>query len=276
MLDGRKKPGQHDDASPNGEEPQSADVETPELASADTVSGEAIEQPEEGGGTRIWREVRSWLRDLVIAVVICVLLIVYVAQPFRVEKTSMEPLLQEGDRILVSKISLLFESPQPGDVVVLWNPRNPDESWIKRIIACPGDEVRITDGVVHVNGLALDESYLPEGNRIGRKDTYPPEEAEMLTRRERHLMKKLLGYSIENNPGEDEVLVQRIPEGYYFVLGDNRSSSMDSRTSVFDPDDIGPGLIPARYIYGKAVFRYWPLNKMGIIPQGELGFSESE
>jgi signal peptidase I len=222
-------------------------------------------------------ELWSWLRDLAVAAIICLLLIIYVAQPFRVEKTSMEPLLHDGDRILVSKISLLLEPIKRGDIVVLNNPRNPEESWIKRVIGLPGEEVRIDDGVVYINGRELKEIYIPEEKRLGPKNTFPPESVAELTRRYEHMMSRF-GMVLEDNPGHGDSakVAQLIPEGYYFVMGDNRIYSMDSRDSVYtinDPDhpkEGGPGLIPKGYIYGKAVFRYWPLDKFGFIPAADF------
>ena len=228
---------------------------------------ELVEAAVREGGMRqrILREIRSWLRDLLVAALICVALIVYVMQPFRVEKTSMEPLLADGDRILVSKISLLYEPIRRGDVVVLWNPRAPGESWIKRVIALPGEEVRIEDGIVHIDGAPLAEDYIPDLERNPPKNQFPSAQAAWLALRHRGRMREF-GLVLRNNPlGGDKVYLH-VPEGYYFVLGDHRRFSMDSRDSALAPDESGPGLIPARYIYGKAIFRYWPLDSFGPIP----------
>ena len=279
MLDEKpEKENRQADFQAGGDAPSGAgwDQGSGAHAGIDTASEEISEETEKS--VRIWTEVKSWMRDLLIAVAICVILIVYIVQPFRVEKTSMEPLLHDGDRILVSKITLLYEPIRRGDVVVLWNPRNPDESWIKRVIALPGEEVRIEDGIVHINGQPMDEPYLPDDLRSSGYDNYPPDEAEIPTRQNRRLMNDLLGFSLKNNPTSEghEVLVQRVPEGYYFVLGDNRNHSMDSRASVFENQTGGPGLIPERYIYGKALFRYWPLDKIGFIQAGSPAFSAGD
>jgi signal peptidase I len=266
MTTDREKNNNDDALAAEGDARESALEDIPLVEPAEEAASPAAGGEIESKSTT-WAEIRSWLRDLVIAVAICIVLIVYVAQPFRVEKTSMEPLLHDGDRIIVSKVSLLFEPVARGDVVVLMNPRNPDESWIKRVVGLPGEEIRIENGVVQINGAPLQESYLPEDGRRGRNDTYPSDEADELARENFHAAKELLGFEFRPNPhsGGRRVLVQRIPDGYYFVLGDNRNHSMDSRISVFDPEGGGPGLIPARYIYGKAVFRYWPLDKIGFI-----------
>ena len=233
------------------------------------AQSELVEAAVREGGLRgrIFREIRSWLRDLVIAALICVALIVYVMQPFRVEKTSMEPLLADGDRILVSKISLLYEPIRRGDVVVLWNPRAPGESWIKRVIALPGEEVRIEDGVVYIDGAPLTEGYIPDLERNPPKNQFPSAQATWLALRHRGRMREF-GLVLRNNPldGDVDEVYLHVPEGYYFVLGDHRRFSMDSRDSALAPDESGPGLIPARYIYGKAIFRYWPLDSFGPIP----------
>lgn len=244
------------------------DSTRPSDSSEEDRTEQRSDSPEAGDKKkwRIWPEVLGWLRDLIIAAVICILLIVYVAQPFRVEKSSMEPLLHDGDRILVSKISLLFEPIKRGDIVVLWNPRNPDESWIKRVIALPGEEVRIDRGIVYIDGNELREPYIPPRERVGYKNNYPNGEIAQLAKQYPELMNEF-GLVIQNNPGHGgrKAVAQRVPDGYYFVLGDHRTLSMDSRDSIFYPRASGPGLIPQRYIYGKAFFRYWPLDKIGLI-----------
>ena len=261
-------------------------TDTEEIATTEAVDDappreEAGQPGEEKPRRSLVAEAGNWLRDLVVAAIICLLLIVYVAQPFRVEKTSMEPLLHDSDRILVSKISLLYEPIRRGDIVVLHNPRNPEESWIKRVIGLPGEEVRISEGIVYINGERLAENYIPAEKRVGRKNTYPPDTTAALAREYRYEMSNF-GIVVQDNPGHSRIpkVAQLIPEGYYFVLGDNRLYSMDSRDSVYvindpeHPEEGGPGLIPSRYIYGKAIFRYWPLDKIGLIPSARYeGFS---
>jgi signal peptidase I len=237
-----------------------------------------IEMLDDEDERSIWQEIRTWIRDLGIAALICILLIVYVAQPFRVEKTSMEPLLFDGDRILVSKISLVFEPISRGDVVVLWNPRDPNESWIKRVIGLPGEKVQIVDGIVYINGRALDEPYIPEQERYPPKNQFPSRNAQWLTNNYPERMEEF-GFVLledwETYAGTDVAL--RVPEGYFFVVGDHRRFSMDSRDSIFPEGESGPGLIPQKYIYGKAIFRYWPLDKMGPVEHPDYpGFAEEK
>jgi signal peptidase I len=172
-------------------------------------------------GGRFLRAAWEFLHDLSVAVLFCFFLIAFVAQAFRVQGTSMEPLLHDGERIVVNKFVYRFHHIERGDVVVFWYPRDPSVSFIKRVVALPGDQVEIRSGQLFVNGQPVDESYLPASFRD--TDTFPPTE---------------------------------VRKGYYFVLGDHRRSSNDSRTW---------GEVPEKYIYGRAVFRFWPFDRVGPI-----------
>jgi signal peptidase I len=160
-----------------------------------------------------------WLRDLIISLAISAFIIIFLYQPVKVEGTSMMPSLDDQERIFVNKFVYRLEPIQRGDIVVFRYPRDPSKSFIKRVIALAGDHVRIEAGQVFVNDQSLDEDYVPHAFVDER--SYP------------------------------EIVV---PEGSYFVLGDHRTMSNDSR-------DFGP--VAASYIYGKAVFGYWPVDKMG-------------
>ena len=170
---------------------------------------------------RVWRAVWELLHDLSVAVLFCFFLITFVAQAFRVQGTSMEPLLRDGDRIVVNKFVYRFQSIETGDVVVFWYPREPSVSFIKRVVGRPGDLVEIRAGRLFVNGTWMPEPYLAEG--FHDTDSYVP---------------------------------TRVRPGHYFVLGDHRRSSNDSRSW---------GQVPEKYIYGQAIFRFWPLRDMGPI-----------
>lgn len=165
----------------------------------------------------------SWLRDLCVSVVIAIIVILFLYQPVRVEGTSMMPSLVNQERIFINKFAYRFGLADigRGDMVVFWFPGDPTKSYIKRVIGVPGDTVEVRDGNVWVNGKALAESYVPQEYR-------------------------------------DHVSMPRrvIPTEEYFVLGDNRSSSNDSRSW---------GMVPRNYIYGKAVFVYWPLDRVGML-----------
>ena len=161
----------------------------------------------------------AWIRDLVISLAISAFIIVFLYQPVKVEGTSMMPSLDDQERIFINKFVYRIEPIQRGDIVVFRYPRDPQKSFIKRVIGVAGDHVRIVDGRVYLNGKLLVEDYVP---RIFTDDrSYP------------------------------DVVV---PPDTYFVLGDHRSLSNDSR-------DFGP--VDASYIYGKAVFGYWPMDKLG-------------
>jgi signal peptidase I len=164
-----------------------------------------------------------WLRDLLFSVVLAVIVILFLYQPVKVEGTSMMPTLDDQERIFINKFvyRFHFEKIDRGDTVVFWFPGDPSKSYIKRVIGMPGDRVEVRDGSVIVNGQPLEEDYVPQEYR---------DQSEMRS----------------TTIGPDE----------YFVLGDHRSSSNDSRTW---------GMVPRRYIYGKAVFIYWPLEKMGLL-----------
>jgi signal peptidase I len=166
----------------------------------------------------------TWLRDLVFSVLIAVVLIVFIYQPVKVEGTSMMPTLTDQERIFINKFTYRFGlgGIERGDTVVFWYPQDPSKSYIKRVIGTPGDRIRVEGGQVYVNGQALAESYVPSENR---------------------------DYTSWRD-GQEQV----VPDGRYFVLGDHRNQSSDSRMW---------GYVPRENIYGKAVFVYWPLDKMG-------------
>ena len=160
-----------------------------------------------------------WLRDLVISLAISTFIIIFLYQPVKVEGTSMMPLLDDQERIFINKFVYRLEPIVRGDVVVFRYPRDPSKSFIKRVIGVAGDRVRIDSGHVYVNDQPLSEDYV------------------------------LFGY--EDDRSYSEIVV---PPGTYFLLGDHRNMSNDSR-------DFGP--VNERLIYGKAVFGYWPMEKMG-------------
>jgi signal peptidase I len=190
--------------------------------SALTPAREDASEPGAGRARgRVLRAAWEFLHDLSVAVLFCFFLIAFVAQAFRVQGTSMEPLLRDGERIVVNKFVYRFQKIERGDVVVFWYPRDPSVSFIKRVVALPGDRVEIRAGKLRVNDEPVAESYVPEGFLDG--DSYPPTE---------------------------------VRKGYYFVLGDHRRSSNDSRTW---------GEVPEKYIYGRAVFRFWPFDRVGPI-----------
>jgi signal peptidase I len=174
-----------------------------------------VEVAHEGSG---WR---SWSRDLLVSIAISLFIILFLYQPVRVEGTSMLPMLEDQDRLFINKFAYRFEDIHRGDVVVFLYPQDHSKSYIKRVIALPGDDLRIDHGTVWVNGVALKEDYVP--------------------------------FNYEDDRSQPEMT---IPRGEYFVMGDHRSISSDSR-------DFGPVSRPL--IYGKAAFVYWPMDQAGVV-----------
>jgi len=162
-----------------------------------------------------------WVRDVLISVAVSFMIITFLYQPVRVEGTSMQPELRDQDRLFINKFAYDFEGISRGDVVVFHYPRDPEKSYIKRVIALPGDRMSIEEGRVYVNGKRIAEPYVP------------------------------LRYRDERS-----IAPMVIPPNEYFVMGDHRSISSDSR-------DFGP--VPRNLIYGKAAFVYWPADNMGVV-----------
>jgi signal peptidase I len=178
-----------------------------------------LETPDSSAAVRLRPALGVWLRDLIVSLAISAFIIVFIYQPVKVEGTSMMPSLEDQERIFVNKFVYRLEPISRGDIVVFRYPRDPSKSYIKRVIGAAGDRIRIDSGQVYVNSEAIEEDYVPPVYADAR--SYP----EMV-----------------------------VPPECYFVLGDHRSMSNDSR-------DFGP--VNQSYIYGKAVFGYWPMDKLG-------------
>ena len=165
--------------------------------------------------------VRSWVRDMLISLIVSAFIIVFLYQPVRVEGTSMLPMLEDQDRLFINKMAYRVGEIHYGDVVVFLYPHDHQKSYIKRVIALPGDNLRIDHGRVYVNGQRIPEPYVPP--------RYTDE------RSEREMV---------------------VPAHEYFLMGDHRSISSDSR-------DFGP--VERNLIYGKAAFVYWPMDQLGVV-----------
>ena len=165
--------------------------------------------------------VRSWVRDLVLSVIASVFIIVFLYQPVRVEGTSMLPRLEDQDRLFINKMAYRVGDIHRGDVVVFLYPHDHQKSYIKRVIALPGDDLRIDHGRVYVNGTRVLESYVPP--------------------------------RFADDRSEPELV---LPKHRYYVMGDHRSISSDSR-------EFGP--VDRNLIYGKAAFVYWPVDQVGVV-----------
>jgi signal peptidase I len=189
---------------------------------AEQTAAEVIAGPEAAGTeTRSLSSMHSWVRDLVVSVAVSAFIIIFLYQPVRVEGTSMLPVLEDQDRLFINKIAYRVGDIHPGDVVVFQYPHDHTKSYIKRVIALPGDHLRINQGDVYVNGKRLAEPYVP--SRFADDRSLP-----------------------------ETVL----PSNEYWVMGDHRSISSDSR-------DFGP--VDRGLIYGKAVFVYWPMEQVGVV-----------
>ena len=172
----------------------------------------------------IKREVFEWAKMVVWVVVMFYGLRTFVVEGFEIRGHSMENTLENQERVLVAKFIYMFRPIQRGDVIVFRFPKEPARRFVKRVIGLPGDDVEIKAGVVHVNGEPVDEPYVYENGQS------------FLFR--------------ENLPGE------RVPAGQYYVLGDHRNVSSDSRSW---------GFIPRDDVIGKAVFRFWPPSEVGVL-----------
>jgi signal peptidase I len=164
---------------------------------------------------QVKEELVAWVKTLVSAAVYAILIVTFGFQIARVEGQSMAPTLEDQDRLVVNKLVYRIGEPRRGDIVMLYYPLNPEKSFVKRVIAEEGDTVRIVDGRVYVNDIPLKDDYVP--NEFRSHDDWGP---------------------------------QVIPEGYYFVMGDHRNNSSDSRHW---------GMVPKKYIIGKVQLRWWPV-----------------
>ena len=164
----------------------------------------------------VWRdEFVAWVKTLASAAVYATLIVTFGFQVARVEGQSMAPTLEDQDRLIVNKAAYKLGDPQVGDIVMLYYPNKPEKSFVKRVIAAENAQVRIVAGKVYVNDKLLDDSFVPPEYRS--HDDWGPEV---------------------------------IPEGYYFVMGDHRNNSSDSRHW---------GFVPKKYIIGKVQLRWWPI-----------------
>jgi len=164
---------------------------------------------------------RDYIETTVAAVLLAVIVMVFVGRAFTVDGPSMLPTLQGGERLLVDKLTYRFRPPQRGEIIVFRYPAEPSHYFIKRVIGLPGDTVEIRGGTVYVNGIALVEEYVRD-RTLGNYGTYV------------------------------------VPPDHYFVLGDNRNNSQDSRSPSV-------GYVPRSYIVGRALLRYWPMDRLAFL-----------
>jgi len=188
-----------------------------ELGVTEPVSVPALEPVDHvGAWKRMGGEIVAGVQTLLSAAVYATLIVTFGVQVARVDGLSMAPTLEDHDRLIVNKLVYELGEPRPGDIVMLYYPLNPEKMFVKRVIAREGDTVRIVDGRVYVNDIPLHDEYVPAEFRS--HDDWGP---------------------------------QVIQQGYYFVMGDHRNNSSDSR-------HWGP--VPKKYIVGKVKVRWWPLQ----------------
>lgn len=160
------------------------------------------------------------IESVVIAVLLAVIIRIFIFQPFWIPSESMVPNLQIGDRIIVSKLNYHFTEPKRGDIMVFKFPRDPSRDFVKRTIGISGDTVEVRNSQLYINGEKVAENYLPNGLQFGEYGPF------------------------------------KVPSDSYFMMGDNRNLSQDSRAW---------GVLPKDNIVGKAVLIYWPLNRIRLL-----------
>jgi len=206
-------------ATPQPMAPDAFSAPEPMVADATPLPASQAPAMQQDAGSigigRVVEEVVAWLKTLASAAVYATLIVTFGFQVARVEGLSMAPTLADQDRLIVNKLAYRIGEPHIGDIVMLYYPLNPEKSFVKRVIAEEGDQVRVVDGRVFRNDVPMDDAFVP--NEYRSHDDWGP---------------------------------QVVPEGYYFVMGDHRNNSSDSRHW---------GFVPKKYIIGKVQLRWWPL-----------------
>lgn len=175
-----------------------------------------------------WRLMSDWIRAVFWSALFVFFFTGYVFKGYRIDGSSMNPLLHHGEFVLTERLSPVWYGYHRSEIVVFDNPAEPNIRLIKRILAVPGDYVEIRSGEVYLNGTRLSESYVaPEF-------------------RSHETMRPL-----------------RVPKGFYFVAGDHRNNSNDSRLWAFS-SDIYP-FVPEKCLEGRVLFRFWPLSALSRI-----------
>ncbi|BAZ14246.1 signal peptidase I [Calothrix sp. NIES-4071] len=194
-------------------------------------SAQESDVKQNSASSQVWRNARENIFLVAIALILAFLIRTYIAEPRYIPSDSMVPTLHQGDRLVVEKVSYHLHPPQFGDIVVFTPPPElqrrgyqKDQAFIKRIIGQPGDSIQVTKDKVYVNGTPLQENYL--------KDNYIQQDPRQLFNR------------------------TQVPPNEFFVMGDNRNDSNDSRYW---------GFLPSKNVIGRAVFRFFPFNRIGLV-----------
>lgn len=194
-------------------DPAAASQSEPPAGPSDDVA--AVASP--STAARALREVGAWVKSLGSAAVYTALIVTFVGQIARVQGYSMLPTLHDADRLIVNKLAYEWHAPQVGDIVMVRSPIEPDKMLVKRVIAGPGDVVTSVHGRLYRDDVPVTDDYVPDEYRSN--DTWGP---------------------------------TQVPRGYYFVMGDHRNDSFDSRSF---------GSVPEKYIVGKVQLRWWPPDR---------------
>ncbi|HEY8530845.1 MAG TPA: signal peptidase I [Limnochorda sp.] len=192
------------------------------MTDPDSVGSSSPRSPGEGRGPSPLAEAG---RAAIGALILALLIMTFVGRAFTVEGPSMLPTLHSGERVVVERVTYLFREPHRGEVIVFRYPLNPREYFVKRVVGLPGDRVAIKDGYLWVNGQRVEEDYIN-------------------------------ARALRNFPEVE------VPEGHYFVMGDNRNNSEDSR-------DPRVGFIPRELVVGRAIWRYWPVERITVLTTPE-------
>lgn len=188
------------------------------MTDPDNVGSSSPQSPGEGRGPSPLAEAG---RAAIGALILALFIMTFVGRAFTVEGPSMLPTLHSGERVVVERVTYLFREPHRGEVIVFRYPLNPREYFVKRVVGLPGDRVAIKDGYLWVNGRRVEEDYVN-------------------------------ARALRNFPEVE------VPEGHYFVMGDNRNNSEDSR-------DPRVGFIPRELVVGRAIWRYWPVERITVL-----------
>lgn len=175
----------------------------------------------------IVREAKEWTHSIVIALILTLIIRTFIVQAFKIPSGSMRPTLLEGDKLFVNKYVYRFEAPKRGDIIVFKYPVDPKKDFIKRLVGFGGETIELRDGKILVDGKILDDPA-----SFG----------------------KFYYYNHDPFGGPSDKI--KVPQDMYYVLGDNSANSTDSRFW---------GFVPKKNVLGKAVFRWWPINRIGKI-----------
>ncbi len=232
----------------NNSEDLEKDIDYEDIAPAEDIDAEDMYDEQENG---ILAEIISWIKTIVVAVIAAYLITHFIIVNAKIPSASMETTIMTGDRLIANRISYYMDVPQRFDIAVFEFPDDPNVLYIKRVIGLPGDKVDIRDNEIYINDSAepLEDSFV-NGSMETRDEIYTIPKAGDRIEDFSQYIEDISIYDKDNDGLFDE--------NCYFMLGDNRNNSADSRywRNQF---------VPESYIQGKAIFRYFPFNQIGVI-----------